>query len=207
MVFSSIEFLSFFMPVVLALYVALPPRARNALLVVVSLVFYAWGAHAAVSAVPREHRRELRCSSAHRAGTGARRVRGTRPRCLSPWGLNLGCLMFWKYAVFGVHQVASLSGAAGLGSVGSAHIMLPLGISFFTFHGISYLVDIYRGRRADAERHRFRPVHGVLPAAHRGADRPLPRDRRAVPSRRAIAAARRLAEGFPRFRSGSARRS
>ena len=48
MVFSSIEFLWFFMPAVLALYLLLPPRARNALLAAVSVVFYAWGAHALV---------------------------------------------------------------------------------------------------------------------------------------------------------------
>ena len=48
MVFSSIEFLWFFMPVVLGLYFLVPPRGRNLLLALVSLVFYAWGAHAIV---------------------------------------------------------------------------------------------------------------------------------------------------------------
>ena len=48
MVFSSIEFLWFFMPVVLGLYFLVPPRRRNLLLALASLVFYAWGAHAIV---------------------------------------------------------------------------------------------------------------------------------------------------------------
>ena len=52
MVFSSMEFLWFFMPVVLALYVLVPPRGRNVLLASVSIVFYAWGAHAIVVVFP-----------------------------------------------------------------------------------------------------------------------------------------------------------
>jgi alginate O-acetyltransferase complex protein AlgI len=48
MVFSSIEFLWLFMPVVLALYALVPPRWRNALLAALSVVFYAWGAHSLV---------------------------------------------------------------------------------------------------------------------------------------------------------------
>src|SRR5438105_550683 len=48
MVFSSIEFLWFFMPVVLGLYALVPPRRRNVLLAAVSVVFYAWGAHSIV---------------------------------------------------------------------------------------------------------------------------------------------------------------
>ena len=48
MVFSSIEFLWLFMPVVLALYALVPPRWRNALLAALSVVFYAWGAHSMV---------------------------------------------------------------------------------------------------------------------------------------------------------------
>ena len=56
MVFSSIEFLWLFLPAVLALYLLLPPAARNALLAAVSLVFYAWGAHVAGAPVPGQHR-------------------------------------------------------------------------------------------------------------------------------------------------------
>jgi alginate O-acetyltransferase complex protein AlgI len=145
MVFSSIEFLWFFMPLVLGLYLLLPPRARNALLAAFSLLFFVWGAHALLFL--------FLASIAFNFGAGllieAQRNRGEEHR--ARWvmraavAVNLLCLVFWKYAAFGVHQVDALSRALGLGRLGVPSITLPLGISFFTFHGISYVVDVFRG--------------------------------------------------------------
>src|SRR6476661_3050551 len=127
MVFSSIEFLWFFMPVVLALYLALPPRARNALLVGVSLVFYAWGAQALVllflGSIAVNYAAGLLIAREQARGE----LRRARTTLVVAVGLNLACLVFWKYAVFAAHQLGSLVGAAGLGSIGTPHILLPLG--------------------------------------------------------------------------------
>jgi alginate O-acetyltransferase complex protein AlgI len=142
MVFSSIEFLWFFLPAVLALYLALPPRARNALLALVSLVFYVWGGHALVF---------LFLASIGVNYLAGRLIahwkdRGELRRAL--WGkrvavaLNLAALIFWKYVDFLAGQLDSVLGGAG---VGHPNITLPLGISFFTFHGISYIIDVHRG--------------------------------------------------------------
>ena len=145
MVFSSIEFLWFFMPVVLALYVLVPPRGRNLLLATVSIVFYAWGAHsivvvflASIALNYTAGRLIGRHKAAGRDDT-ARRVM---------WAAvvaNLLILFTWKYTVFAIDQ---LNAALGLFSADDVvpvpSILLPIGISFFTFHGISYVVDVTR---------------------------------------------------------------
>ncbi len=145
MVFSSSEFLWYFLPATLALYLALPPRARNGLLALASLVFYASGAHAllfmflASIAVNYAAGRAIGAARDHGETERARRL------TCGAVALNLAGLVFWKYTVFLARQLDGLLGHAGLGGIGHPHIPLPLGISFFTFHGISYLVDVHRG--------------------------------------------------------------
>ena len=204
MVFSSIEFLWLFLPAVLVLYLLAPPRARNALLAAVSIVFYAWGAHSLVllfiASITLNY-------VAGRRSRG-RRVRGDEHGAL--WAtritvaLNVAALVFWKYAVFAVEQIASLVGAVGLDRPGIPSIVLPLGISFFTFHGISYVVDVHRGTAhpmrslADYGQYMaFFPqlIAGPIVRYHEIDDqirRPPPRAQRMAD----------IAEGFPRFALG-----
>ena len=141
------------MPLVLALYLALPPRLRNGLLAAVSLVFYAWGAHALLLPFLAQHRRQL-----HRRPVDGRRVAiseitsGRRRIMWVAVGANLAALLFLE--VHGVRGRRSCRRSAARwagASVDSPSIALPIGISFFTFHGISYVVDVSRGPRpADA---------------------------------------------------------
>ena len=70
-------------------------------------------------------------------------------------GLNLGLLGFWKYAGFFSEVLAPLLSVVGLPRVGWLDIVLPVGISFFTFQGLSYVIDVYR-REIPAERSLFR---------------------------------------------------
>jgi alginate O-acetyltransferase complex protein AlgI len=145
MVFSSIEFIWLFMPVVLGLYLMFGPRWRNVLLTLLSLAFYTYGAHAllflfAFSIAFNYVAGRLIGRFRERADDDAARV--------TLWVaivLNLGLLFTWKYAVFGVTQLNTALGLAGAGELGVPSIALPIGISFFTFHGISYIVDISRG--------------------------------------------------------------
>ena len=210
MVFSSIEFLWFFMPVVLALYLALPPRARNALLVGVSLVFYAWGAqslvllflasiavnYAAGLLIAREQARR-----ASTAAPGPRRGR-RRPEPRVPAVLEVRRVRRPPARVAGGRDRA--------GSIGTPHILLPSGISFFTFHGISYVVDVHRGTSRPMRRVAdYGQYMAFFPQLIAGPDRPLPRDRRPDPrAAAALAAARRHRRGLPALRArASPRRS
>ncbi|MCP5153190.1 MAG: MBOAT family protein [Ectothiorhodospiraceae bacterium] len=148
MLFNSYEFLFAFLPLVLAGFYLLAPRApwRITLgwLVVTSLFFYGWwnpryllliGASIAFNFLLG--RRLLRL----------RRIRGASGRSLLVLGvaLNLASIAYFKYAGFMVSNVAALTGV----SWSIDYIVLPLAISFFTFQQITYLVDAWRGETAE----------------------------------------------------------
>jgi alginate O-acetyltransferase complex protein AlgI len=145
MVFSSIEFIWLFMPVVLGLYLMLGPRWRNALLALTSLAFYAYGAHALLflfgASILVNYVVGRLIGRFHERGDD----HAVRIALSIGIVLNLGVLFSWKYAVFAVTQLDKLLGVAGAGEIAVPSIALPIGISFFTFHGISYIVDISRG--------------------------------------------------------------
>lgn len=134
MVFSSATFLFFFFPAFLAAYYLLP--WKNAVLLGASLLFYAWGE-------PRFVPLLLASSLLNYLGGRAIAAFPTRRwLCLcSAVGLNLALLAWFKYSGFFAESLNALG--AGLPVPA---IVLPLGISFFTFQGISYLVDVYRGQ-------------------------------------------------------------
>ncbi len=205
MVFSSIEFLWFFMPLVLAAYVVVPPRGRNLLLAVVSVVFYAWGAHAVVvvflASIALNY---VAGRLIGRFKAGGREDLARR----AMWAavvVNLLILFTWKYTVFAVQQLNSALGLFGEGDVLAVpSILLPIGISFFTFHGISYVVDVAREsappmrKLADYTQYMaFFPqlIAGPIVRYHQIDDQirnPPPRSQRLDD----------FAEGFPRFALG-----
>lgn len=136
MVFSSLEFICVFLPVVFLLYCILPGiRLKNALLIVASLLFYAYGEPRYVL---------LMIFSACFNYLSARVMMAGRQR---KWFLfanitvNLGLLVFFKYTAFFVSTWNQIFGM----QVKVLEIELPIGISFFTFQALSYVVDVYRG--------------------------------------------------------------
>ncbi len=141
MVFNSLQY-AIFVPVVLAAYWSLRHRGQNALLLVASYLFYsAWdyrfcGLMVLSTMVDYAVGRLL-------AVTGDERRR--KLVFAISLAVNLGVLGFFKYFDFFVDSAAELLGAFGFNpDPPTLEILLPVGISFYTFHGISYTFDVYR---------------------------------------------------------------
>ncbi|NHZ89362.1 MBOAT family protein [Massilia sp. CCM 8733] len=133
MVFSSAVFLFYFFPGFLLLYYVLP--WKNAVLLIGSLVFYAWGEPRFVPLLL------LSAFLNYSFGCLIARAGGRRKLLLGLGiGLNLAMLGYYKYLGF----FAGILNAVGLREGALPAIVLPLGISFFVFQGISYLIDVYR---------------------------------------------------------------
>ena len=139
MVFSSLSYLLLFMPLAILLYFVVPRKARNFILFVVSLLFYAWGEPIYVvlmifsTLVDYSHGLLLEKWEDKPA------LR--RAVLISSCVINLGLLCFFKYAGFAVQSVNDLLGL----SLKVPSVALPIGISFYTFQTMSYTVDVYRG--------------------------------------------------------------
>jgi len=148
MVFASPLFLFLFLPLTLAAYFAVPTRWRNGVLLVASLSFYAWGEAPYLALVVG--------SVFFNYAIGGAIGRTPDPRTRKRWlaaGVtgNLTALAIFKYANFAVANVNAIAPVLAITPLAVAAIPLPLGISFFTFHAISYVVDVYK-RNAQAER-------------------------------------------------------
>jgi alginate O-acetyltransferase complex protein AlgI len=148
MVFSSIPFLSFFLPAFLGLYFISPARLKNPVALAASLLFYAWGAPKLVFYLVAA------CAVDYLASRLL--VRDWKRPSTARWILaiaiaaNLGLLAYFKYANFFVHEISRLFGTFGISPFAWSDVALPIGISFFTFHRISYIVDVYRKVTAPA---------------------------------------------------------
>jgi alginate O-acetyltransferase complex protein AlgI len=144
MSFASPIFLWYFMPALLVCLWVAPRRARNLLVALFSLLFYVWGAGPFIflllSAIAVNYAAGLVIDSARLADRPGRR----RAVLVGAVCWDLGVLAIWKYAGFASRQVDALSSALGLGHTGVLNLALPIGISFFTFHHLSYVVDVYR---------------------------------------------------------------
>lgn len=144
MIFSSIFFLYLFLPLVLILYYSASSGQRNSVLLCASLFFYAWGELGYVLL--------MLVSIAFNWLTGLwidhAKSRPKACRLVLAFGvtLNLALLGFYKYANFFVENLNGLLPSFSLDTIKLDPVHLPIGISFFTFHAISYLIDIYRGK-------------------------------------------------------------
>ena len=147
MVFASPIFLFLFLPLTLAAYFAFPRGWRNGVLLVASLAFYAWGEAPYLLLVLGSVAFNFTIGAAIGKSDGLVRKRWL---VLGIVG-NLAALAIFKYSNFAVANVNALAPILAITPIALAAIPLPLGISFFTFHAISYVVDVYKGN-AHAER-------------------------------------------------------
>jgi alginate O-acetyltransferase complex protein AlgI len=152
-VFSESSFLFLFLPLTLICYFAFGKRARNWVLSIASLIFYALGEPGFIPILL------ISIAINYWVAIGLDDWRGqTRAKWLLAFGVvsDLALLVYFKYANFFVDGIAQIFSAFGLENrVELVGIALPLGISFFTFHKISYKVDVFRssakGRRDPLE--------------------------------------------------------
>ncbi|USG64614.1 MBOAT family protein [Brevibacillus ruminantium] len=148
MVFSSVSFLFFFLPLVFAFYFAVPFAYKNSILLIFSLLFYAWGEPRYIVL--------MILSIILNYGFGiwidqAENHRKKRTAILTlAIAVNIGLLGFFKYANFLVDVVNQVLQT----DFYVTPVPLPLGISFYTFHALSYVIDVYR-KTEKAQRNLF----------------------------------------------------
>jgi alginate O-acetyltransferase complex protein AlgI len=140
MVFSSFIFLFYFLPIVFGAYLFCPRPLKNLLLIGASLFFYSWGEPRFIGTLL------LLCAIDFVLALLIERSspRGARAPLTLSLIINVGALGYFKYANFFMGEVSRVSGWLGHAPVEWQKVILPIGISFFTFHKISYVVDVYR---------------------------------------------------------------
>ncbi len=138
MLFSSLEFLFFFLPVVLAGSFLLKKQAANYFLMAASLFFYAWGEPrfvlVMIAVIFLDYALAYgiaRCQEAGKTG---------RIWLAAAVASNIGILFVYKYLNFFTRNLAKVFG----GGIPVTSILLPIGISFFVFQSLSYVIDVYR---------------------------------------------------------------
>ncbi|MBQ4574062.1 MAG: MBOAT family protein [Clostridia bacterium] len=141
MLFSSVTFLYYFLPVLLILYFLVPRRFKNVVLLVSSLFFYAWGEPIYLLLMIAE------TAVGFIAGLFIEKFRGRIGSKIAMIGsvvVCIGALALFKYTDF---FIGTLNGITGL-ALPLLKIALPVGISFYTFQILSYTIDLYRGNAA-----------------------------------------------------------
>ena len=150
MIFSSISFLFFFLPTLLAVYFLIPRSwrgSRNTVLLLFSFAFYAWAGPRLLPLLL------ISCLTSYLCGLFAGPDYSQRTRRMAVivcCAVGLGLLGWFKYAGFMAETLAYI-----IPGVPVPRIVLPIGISFYTFQSISYVVDIYRGH-IEAQRNPLR---------------------------------------------------
>ena len=141
MIFSSLLFLFRFLPIVLLLYYALPKKLRNLVLLLVSLVFYAWGEPVYVVLMIVSILISWSGGLAVDHFLRAVNEKGARISLGVSVAAGLSLLGFFKYADFVLRTINQAAGS----DIPLLRLALPIGISFYTFQTISYIIDVYRG--------------------------------------------------------------
>lgn len=138
MIFSSLIFLFAFLPIALGVYYLLPASWKNYFLILVSLIFFAWGGVSysiiIVSSITINYLLGLFLDKKHK-----------RIVLLLGLTLNIGILFYFKYLGFLITNLFCVFGIESA-DPNAFDVVLPIGISFYTFQAISYLIDAYQGK-------------------------------------------------------------
>lgn len=139
MVFSSVVFLYIFLPLMLLLYFIVPKKFKNAVMILASLIFFAWGEIRYIFIMLVLAVMDFWCGQNINKHNGNRKKQ--RMYLAIDIGVNLLILFFFKYADF---IISNINGITGL-NIPLLNIPLPIGVSFNTFQSLSYIIDVYRG--------------------------------------------------------------
>ena len=156
LLFSSITFLYYFLPAVLVIYYLTPAKVKNLILFLASFVFYLWGepkysvlllfsvAVGYMGGRCIEYQRQKKCVCAADPADRSGKYKGRHDRLVVGifTAMTLGLLVFFKYMDFLADSVNRILGT----HVSMVQIALPVGISFYTFQIMAYVIDVYRGR-------------------------------------------------------------
>ncbi|GJM69376.1 hypothetical protein HMSSN036_15920 [Paenibacillus macerans] len=140
LVFSSLIFLFYFLPATILIYYLSPQRFRNGVLLAASLVFYAWGEPLYIFIMIFSTVFDFANGLLIEKYRGRKAL--ARAIFIGSIAGNLGLLCFFKYAGFAIDNLNRL---LHLG-LPAADLPLPVGISFYTFQTMSYVIDVYRGK-------------------------------------------------------------
>ncbi len=143
MVFSSITFLFYFLPGVLLLYWLVGKKRRNLLLLIASLLFYSWGEGIYLLLMLFSISMNYVLG---RAIYACRTAPSRRSFVTVAVVLNLGLLGYYKYGYFITESINYIFELIHVPLFNLEPIRLPIGISFFTFQALSYIIDVYRGK-------------------------------------------------------------
>lgn len=137
MIFSSITFLFYFLPIVMAIYYIVPKKMKNIVLLISSLIFYAYGEPKYVFLMI------FSITATYIFGLLINKYRNTKYAKMilfSSIFINLGLLIYFKYFDFIIQNINLWLSS----NIDLLNVLLPIGISFYTFQTISYLIDVYK---------------------------------------------------------------
>ena len=139
MVFSSLEFIFIFLPVFLIVYAVVPKKYKNLVILLGSVIFYSMGVKKPVYIVLFLLTNMLNFITAQ--------FIEDFPKYKKPWmifgtAFNFWWLIFFKYWTFGTENINAIFGT----DLPLKNIILPIGISFYTFQNVSYIIDVYRNK-------------------------------------------------------------
>lgn len=141
MVFSSITFLIYFLPVIILLYHLVPHKFKNGILLLSSIYFYSWGGPKFIFVILATTIVDfLLVKAMHQQKEKKKKTKYLVISLL----INLGLLFYFKYCGFFIENFNAATGA----NIKWLAIVLPVGISFYTFESITYIVDVYKGVHA-----------------------------------------------------------
>ena len=138
MVFSSITFLIYFLPIFLLLYHLVPHKYKNALILIASIYFYSWGGPKFILVILGTTCLDYFLVKA----MNNQKTQSAKTRFLIiSLCLNLGLLFYFKYCNFFIDNINAAFGT----KITWLEVVLPIGISFYTFESLTYVLDVYRG--------------------------------------------------------------